>query len=223
MIVLGGGNTAMDCCRTARRLGGEDVKVIVRSGFDEMKASPWEKEDAIGEDIPILNMLVPKEVRHEGGKIQGVLFEKVVAKYDDKGRRSLVPSGEPDEFYECDDVLVAIGQENAFPWIEKDAGIEFDKWGLPQLNEKTFASTHPKVFFGGDAAFGPKNIIWAAAHGHEAATSIHKMLIGENPRSARAPGVNVASQKMGIHEWSYDNAPPSTIASRSRIVPSRKR
>ena len=215
MIVLGGGNTAMDCCRTARRLGGDDVKVIVRSGFDEMKASPWEKEDAIGEDIPILNMLVPKEVRHEGGKIQGVLFEKVVAKYDDKGRRSLVPSGEPDEFHECDDVLVAIGQENAFPWIEKDAGIEFDKWGLPQLNEKTFASTHPKVFFGGDAAFGPKNIIWAAAHGHDAAISIHKVLIGENPEERPAPGVNIASQKMGIHEWSYDNAP--TIDHRLKV------
>ncbi len=139
MIVLGGGNTAMDCCRTARRLGGDDVKVIVRSGFDEMKASPWEKEDAMGEDIPILNMLVPKEVKHEGGKIKGVLFEKVKAEYDDKGRRSLKPSGEPDEFHECDDVLVAIGQENAFPWIEKDAGIEFDKWGLPKLNEATLA------------------------------------------------------------------------------------
>src|SRR6202043_1451958 len=132
VIVLGGGNTAMDCCRTARRLGGDDVKVIVRSGFDEMKASPWEKEDAMGEDIPILNMLVPKEVKHEGGKIKGVLFEKVKAEYDDKGRRSLKPSGEPDEFHECDDVLIAIGQENAFPWIEKDAGIEFDKWGLPK-------------------------------------------------------------------------------------------
>ena len=118
VIVLGGGNTAMDCCRTARRLGGEDVKVIVRSGFEEMKASPWEKEDAMGEDIPILNMLVPKEVTHNDGKITGVLFEKVKAEYDAKGRRSLIPSGEPDQHFECDDVLVAIGQENAFPWIE---------------------------------------------------------------------------------------------------------
>ena len=135
VIVLGGGNTAMDCCRTARRLGGEDVKVIVRSGFEEMKASPWEKEDAMGEDIPILNMLVPKEVTHNNGKITGVLFEKVKAEYDAKGRRSLIPSGEPDQHFECDDVLVAIGQENAFPWIEADAGVEFDKWGLPKLNE----------------------------------------------------------------------------------------
>src|SRR3954466_13196821 len=208
VIVLGGGNTAMDCCRTARRLGGEDVKVIVRSGFDEMKASPWEKEDAMGEDIPILNMLVPKEVKHEGGKIKGVLFEKVKAEYDDKGRRSLKPSGQPDEFHEGEAVLVAIGQENAFPWIEADAGIEFDKWGMPKLNEATLQSTQPKVFFGGDAAFGPKNIIWAAAHGHDAAISIHKMLIGENVEERPAPGMNIVSQKMGIHEWSYDNAPP---------------
>jgi formate dehydrogenase (NADP+) beta subunit len=205
VIVLGGGNTAMDCCRTARRLGGEDVKVIVRSGFEEMKASPWEKEDAMHEDIPIINFLVPKEVKHENGKIKGVLFEKVKAEYDAKGRRNLVPTGEPDPFYECDDVLVAIGQENAFPWIEKDAGVEFDKWGMPVVDEKTFASTHPKVFFGGDAAFGPKNIIWAAAHGHEAAISIHALCSGGAVGLRPAPGVNIVSQKMGIHEWSYDN------------------
>jgi formate dehydrogenase beta subunit len=205
VIVLGGGNTAMDCCRTARRLGGEDVKVIVRSGFEEMKASPWEKEDAMHEDIPIINFLVPKEVKHENGKIKGVLFEKVKAEYDAKGRRNLVPTGEPDPFYECDDVLVAIGQENAFPWIEKDAGVEFDKWGMPVVDEKTFGSTHPKVFFGGDAAFGPKNIIWAAAHGHEAAISIHALCTGGAVGLRPAPGVNIVSQKMGIHEWSYDN------------------
>jgi NADPH-dependent glutamate synthase beta subunit-like oxidoreductase len=215
VIVLGGGNTAMDCCRTARRLGGEDVKVIVRSGFEEMKASPWEKEDAMGEDIPILNFLVPKEVTHEGGKITGVLFEKVRAEYDAKGRRSLVPSGEPDQHFECDDVLVAIGQENAFPWIEKDAGIEFDRWGLPKLDETTFQSTQPKVFFGGDAAFGPKNIIWAAAHGHDAAISIHKLLTGETLDERPAPGMNIVSQKMGIHEWSYDNDP--TIDHRFKV------
>ncbi len=207
VIVLGGGNTAMDCCRTARRLGGEDVKVIVRSGFEEMKASPWEKEDAIGEDIPILNFLVPKAVTHENGKITGVTFEKVKAEYDAKGRRNLVPTGEPDPHYPCDDVLVAIGQENSFPWIEADSGIEFDRWGLPKLSETTFASSHPQVFFGGDAAFGPKNIIWAAAHGHDAAISIHKTLQGEDASERPAPGMNIVSQKMGIHEWSYDNAP----------------
>src|ERR1700744_978334 len=117
VIVLGGGNTAMDCCRSSRRLGGEDVKVVVRSGFEEMKASPWEKEDAIHEDIPIFNYLVPKEFIHDNGKLTGVSFEKVKAVRDEKGRRNLVPTGEPDETFECDDVLVAVGQENAFPWI----------------------------------------------------------------------------------------------------------
>jgi NADPH-dependent glutamate synthase beta subunit-like oxidoreductase/ferredoxin len=205
VIVLGGGNTAMDCCRTSRRLGGEDVKVIVRSGFDEMKASPWEKEDAMHEDIPILNFLVPKAFTHDAGQLTGVVFEKVAASYDDKGRRQLNPTGEPDVHIECDDVLVAVGQENAFPWIERDIGIEFDKWDMPVVNEATMGSTHPKVFFGGDSAFGPKNIIWAVAHGHEAAVSIHKLLQGEDPADRPAPGVTLVSQKMGIHEWSYDN------------------
>jgi formate dehydrogenase beta subunit len=205
VIVLGGGNTAMDCCRTSRRLGGEDVKVIVRSGFDEMKASPWEKEDAMHEDIPILNFLVPKEFTHVSGKLTGVIFEKVAASYDDTGRRSLSPTGEPDQHIACDDVLVAVGQENAFPWIERDIGLEFDKWDMPVINPITMGSTHPKIFFGGDSAFGPKNIIWAVAHGHEAAVSIHKLLIGEDPADRPAPGVTLASQKMGIHEWSYDN------------------
>jgi len=205
VIVLGGGNTAMDCCRTSRRLGGEDVKVIVRSGFEEMKASPWEKEDAMHEGIPILNYLVPKEFVVRDGRLSGMVFEKVKAVYDEKGRRSLVPTGEPDQFFECDDVLVAVGQENAFPWIERDAGIKFDKWGLPVLNASTFQSSLPHVFFGGDAAFGPKNIIWAVAHGHDAAVSIDKFLNGENIEERPAPGVTLVSQKMGIHEWSYDN------------------
>jgi len=206
VIVLGGGNTAMDCCRTARRLGGDDVKVIVRSGFEEMKASPWEKEDAISEDIPILNFLVPKSFVHEGGRLVGMTFEKVQAEYDANGRRKLVPTGEPDPFFECDDVLVAVGQENSFPWVERDIGIEFDdRWGMPKVDEATMRSTHPKVFFGGDAAFGPKNIIWAVAHGHDAAVSIHTALEGGDPALRPAPAVDVVSQKMGIHEWSYDN------------------
>ena len=129
VIVLGGGNTAMDCCRTSRRLGGNDVKVIVRSGFEEMKASPWEKEDAMHEGIPILNYLVPKEFTHDAGKLTGVLFEKVAAHFDDEGRRRLEPTGEPDVHFECDDVLIAIGQENAFPWIERDLGLAFDRRG----------------------------------------------------------------------------------------------
>jgi formate dehydrogenase beta subunit len=205
VIVLGGGNTAMDCCRSARRLGGEDVKVIVRSGYEEMKASPWEKEDAVHEGIPILNYLVPKSFKVENGRLCGMYFEKVKAEYDAKGRRNLVPTGEPDQFYECDDVLCAIGQENAFPWIERDAGIEFDKWNMPVVDKVTMQSTNPKVFFGGDAAFGPKNIIWAVAHGHDAAVSIDKMLTGEDLHERPGPGVNLVSQKMGIHEWSYDN------------------
>src|SRR6201995_282759 len=205
VVVLGGGNTAMDCCRTSRRLGGEDVKVSVRSGFEEMKASPWEKEDAMHEDIPILNFLVPKEFTHDAGKLTGVVFEKVKAEYDAKGRRNLVPSGEPDQHVPCDDVLVAIGQENSFPWIERDIGIAFDKWDMPMVDPRTMASTNPKVFFGGDAAFGPKNIIWAVAHAHEAAVSIDKMLSGEDVNDRPLPAVEVVSQKMGIHEWSYDN------------------
>jgi len=205
VIVLGGGNTAMDCCRTSKRLGGEDVKVIVRSGFEEMKASPWEKEDAQHEGIPILNYLVPKTFIIKSGKLAGMTFEKVKAVYDDKGRRNLVPTGEPDQSFECDDVLVAVGQENAFPWIERDSGIAFDKWGLPTLDKVTFQSSVPNVFFGGDSAFGPKNIIWAVAHGHDAAVSIDKLLNKEDIRERPAPGVTLVSQKMGIHEWSYDN------------------
>ena len=206
VIVLGGGNTAMDCCRSARRLGGDDVQVVVRSGFEEMKASPWEKEDAQHEGIPIHNYLVPKEFTHENGKLTGITFEKVKAEFDAKGWRKLVSAGEPDQHFPCDDVLVAVGQENAFPWIERDCGIEFGDWDMPKVDAVTFRSTHPKVFFGGDAAFGPKNIIWAVAHGHEAAVSIDKMLNGEDIADRPLPAVEVVSQKMGIHEWSYDNA-----------------
>ncbi|HEV3178226.1 MAG TPA: FAD-dependent oxidoreductase [Stellaceae bacterium] len=205
VIVLGGGNTAMDCCRTSRRLGADDVKVIVRSGFEEMKASPWEKEDATHEGIPILNYLVPKEFTHRDGRLTGVTFEKVTAKFDEKGRRSLVPSGEPDQHFECDDVLLAIGQENSFPWIERDVGLEFDRWGMPKVDTVTMQSSIPTVFFGGDAAFGPKNIIWAVAHGQQAAISIDKLLHGEDVRDRPPPMVTLASQKMGIHEWSYNN------------------
>jgi formate dehydrogenase beta subunit len=205
VIVLGGGNTAMDCCRSSRRLGGESVTVVVRSGFEEMKASPWEKEDAMHEDIPILNFLVPKEFVHDHGKLTGVLFEKVKAAFDDKGRRDLVPTGEPDELIPCDDVLVAVGQENSFPWIERDIGIEFGKWDMPKVDTTTFNSTNPRVFFGGDAAFGPKNIIWAVAHGHEAALSIDTYCSGGDIHHRPQPMVDIVSQKMGIHEWSYDN------------------
>ena len=205
VLVLGGGNTAMDCCRTARRLGGQEVKVLVRSPFAEMKASPWEKEDAIHEDIPIIDNHVPKSFVVENGKLKGMTFEKVHAVYED-GKRKLVPTGEPDVFYEADDVLLAIGQENSFPWIERDLGIEFNKWGLPVVDEKSFVSTNEKVFFGGDAAFGPKNIITAVAQGHQAAISIHLYCEGLNIQTDRpSPFVNLRNMKMGIHEWSYDN------------------
>ncbi|HEV2571436.1 MAG TPA: FAD-dependent oxidoreductase [Beijerinckiaceae bacterium] len=206
VIVLGGGNTAMDCCRSSRRLGGEDVKVVVRSGFEEMKASPWEKEDAMHEGIPIMNYLVPKAFNHAGGRLTGVVFEKVKAVRDAKGRRDLVATGEPDVVIECDDVLMAVGQENAFPWIEKDIGIAFDHWGMPVVDPVTYQSTVKGLFFGGDAAFGPKNIITAVAHGHEAAVSIDKMLHDEDIEQRPSPLTNLVSQKMGIHEWSYDNA-----------------
>lgn len=205
VIVLGGGNTAMDCCRSARRLGGAEVKVTVRSGFEEMKASPWEKTDAMHEDIPIINFLVPKEFTHADGRLTGVVFEKVKAEYDEKGRRKLVYAGEPDILIECDDVLVAVGQENSFPWIERDIGLEFDRWDMPVVDEITFRSTHPKVFFGGDSAFGPKNIIWAVAHGHQAAISIDLACRGEALDRRPPPKTWLSSQKMGIHEWSYDN------------------
>jgi len=207
VIVLGGGNTAMDCCRSAKRLGGEDVKVIVRSPFEEMKASPWEKEDAAHENIPILDCLVPIAFLHDGsGKLTGMSFDKVRAERDANGKRSLVSTGEAPQVFECDEVLVAVGQENAFPWIERDAGIAFDERGMPALDAITLQSSRPDVFFGGDAALGPKNIIWAVAQGHAAAISIDKFLHDEDVRVRPPPGVTLVSQKMGIHEWTYDNA-----------------
>ena len=206
VLVLGGGNTAMDCCRTSRRLGGEDVRVVVRSPFADMKASPWEKEDAMHEGIPIYDNHVPKEFVIEDGEMKGMVFEKVEAQYDEDGKRSLVPTGEEPVFMEADDVLMAIGQENAFPWIERDLGIEFDKWDMPVVNESTFQSTNAKVFFGGDAAFGPENVITAVAHGHQAAISIDLFCRGEDTSQRPPPMTNLVSQKMGVHEWSYDNA-----------------
>ena len=207
VIVLGGGNTAMDCCRTSRRLGGDEVNVIVRSPYADMKASPWEKEDAIHEGIPIVDNHVPKEFVLKGGKLVGMTFDKVEAIYHDDGRRELVPTGDEPAFYPCDDVLIAIGQENSFPWIEPGVGINFSSRGLPILEPDTLQSTLPKVFFGGDAAFGPENIITAVAHGHTAAVSIDLFCQDKDLSVRPAPYVNLISQKMGIHEWSYDSAP----------------
>ena len=205
VIVLGGGNTAMDCCRTSKRIGGESVSVVVRSGFDEMKASPWEIEDAMNEDIPILNFHVPKRYIIENGKLVAMEFEKVRKEIDENGRRKLVPTGEDPAIVPCDDVLCAIGQENSFPWIERDLGIEFDQWEVPVLNKSTFQSSHEKVFFGGDAALGPDNIITAVAHGHDAAVSIHMQCEKLDFNKRPDPLTNLSSQKMGIHQWSYKN------------------
>ena len=205
VVVLGGGNTAMDCCRTAKRLGGEDVKVIVRSPFDEMKASPWEIEDAQNEDIEILNNHVPERFLVENGKLTGIVFQKVKPEYDETGRRKLVPTGDDPVVVDCDDVLCAIGQENHFPWIERDIGLEFDEWDMPVVDRTTFQSTNPRVFFGGDAAFGPENIIWAVAHGHQAAISIDQFCQSKDVNERPAPDVTLISQKMGMHEWSYHN------------------
>ena len=205
VIVLGGGNTAMDCCRTSLRLGAEDVKVTVRSPFDQMKASEWEIEDAMGEGIPVYDNHVPKKFIVREDKLVGMEFEKVEAVFDENGKRSLVPTGEDPVIFECDDVLVAIGQDNAFEWIERDCGIEFGEWDMPIVDRVTFQSTNPKVFFGGDAAWGPENIIWAAAHGHQAAISIDKFCNNEDLYERPEPQTTLVSQKMGVHEWSYDN------------------
>lgn len=206
VIVLGGGNTAMDCCRTSLRLGAQDVKVIVRSPRAEMKASAWEIEDAEREGIPMMENHVPLEFVVEDGRLKGMKFDRVLAEYDSNGKRTLVSLGEPPVFVECDDVCIAIGQDNAFPWIERDLGLEFGKWDMPVVDPVTFQSTNKKVFFGGDAAFGPENVITAVAQGHQAAVSINLLLSGKDVSERPAPHTNLVSQKMGIHEWSYDNS-----------------
>ncbi len=207
VVVLGGGNTAMDCCRTARRLGGEEVTITVRSSYEAMKASPWEKEDAQREGIPFLPDHTPLEFVIEEGRLVGMRFDRVESVYDENGKRSLVSTGEEPVFVAADDVLVAVGQEVAFPWIEDDCGIEFDRWNQPVVDKATFQSTNERVFFGGDAAFGPENVITAVAHGHQAAVSIDLFLTGRDMLADRpAPGTHLFSTKMGIHEWSYDSA-----------------
>ena len=206
VIVMGGGNTAMDCCRTSLRLGAESVTVVVRSAFEVMKASEWEKEDAMREGIPIINNRPPKEFVHENGKLKGVIFECVTPIKGADGRLTYEPSGEEDVFMEADHILMAIGQDNHCPWIERDIGLEFDKWDCPVLDEVTFQSTNEKVFFGGDSAFGPENIIWASAHAHQAAISIHLFCQGKDLKLDRPPeGLNLLSTKMGVHEWAYDS------------------
>ena len=205
VLVLGGGNTAMDCCRTARRLGGEEVRVVVRSPKAEMKASPWEIEEAVHEDVPIVDNHVPLEFVIEGGRLAGMRFDRVRPVHDAAGKRRLVSTGEPPVFMPCDEVLLAVGQLNAFPWIEPDAGIAFDDQGLPVLDPRTLQSSLPQVFFGGDAAFGPRNIITAVAHGHQAAISIDLFCQGKSLLDRPAPQVTLAGQQMGVHDWLYHN------------------
>jgi formate dehydrogenase beta subunit len=203
VLIIGVGNTAMDCCRSSRRLGGKDIKVMARRPRGYFKASPWELEDAEEEQVEIVINHAPKSFVLENGKLKGMMFEKLEWFKDDKGEMKSKVIEEV--FLPADDVILAIGQEGAFPWIEKDIGIEFDKWNNPVVDKATFQSTRPGVFFGGDAAWGPENIIWAVAHGHGAAISIHNACTGV-PLTERPPqGMNLISQKMGIHEWSYSN------------------
>lgn len=208
VLVLGGGNTAMDCCRTAKRIGGKDVKIVVRSPKVDMKASTWEIEDAEHEGIPMYENHTPKAFVCEKGKLVGMMFELVKAEYAEDGSRSLVPSGEPDVFLACDDVLMALGQMNAFPWIERDLGIEFNDWDMPEVDKTTFQTSLAHVFVGGDAAWGPENVITAVAHGHQAAISIDKHCHERNTADRPAPGTTLISQKMGFHDWLY-SAPVS--------------
>jgi formate dehydrogenase beta subunit len=205
VLVLGGGNTAMDCCRTARRLGGEDVKVIVRSPRADMKASEWEIEDALHEDIPIHDNLTPLEFIIENGRLTGMRFEKVKPEFDENGKRRLVPTGEAPVTFACDEVLLAIGQQNAFPFIGPDCNIAFNDRGLPVLDPVTLQSSVVHVFFGGDAAFGPGNIIIAVAHGHQAAISIDLLCRGKDLHNRPDPEVSLADQKLGFHDWLYDS------------------
>jgi formate dehydrogenase beta subunit len=179
------------------------VRVVVRSPKAEMKASPWEIEDAEHEDIPMYENHNPKAFVTENGRLTGMIFELVEPEYDDNGRRTLVPTGE-EVFMACDDVLMALGQLNAFPWIERDLGIEFNDWDMPEVDKVTFQTSLPNVFVGGDAAWGPENVITAVAHGHQAAISIHKHCHGEATTERPAPDINLVSQKMGFHDWLYD-------------------
>ncbi len=204
VLIIGVGNTAMDCCRTSLRLGAKDVKVMARKPRGFFKASAWELEDAEEENVEIIVNHSPKEFVYDNGKLVGMSFDVMEYNVDEDGRidrgtavdEILIP---------CDDVVLAIGQDNAFPWIERDLGIEFNDWDCPVVDEQTMMCSREGVFFGGDSAFGPKNIIWAVEHGHQAAISMHKYCEGEDLRERLPNGMNLISQKMGMHEWSYSN------------------
>ena len=215
VLIIGVGNTAMDCCRTSLRLGAKDVKVMARKPRQFFKASDWELEDAEAEQVEIVVNHSPKEFVIDNGRLVGMKFDIMEYDLDEKGR-IVEQRTVGEEFFPCDDVVLAIGQDNAFPWVERDLGIEFDKWEVPVVDEQTYESTLPGLFFGGDAAFGPKNIIWAVEHGHQAAISIHKYCHGEALTDRLPDGMNLVSTKMGIHEWSYSN---DFDGSERRIVP----
>ncbi|MEO1116718.1 MAG: FAD-dependent oxidoreductase [Pseudomonadota bacterium] len=215
VLIIGVGNTAMDCCRTALRLGAENVKVMARKPRQFFKASDWELEDAEEENVDIVVNHSPKAFVVEDGVLKGMDFEVMTYELDDKGR--IVESAVTGEtMISCDDVILAIGQENAFEWIERDIGFEFNEWDCPVVDEETMMATREGVFFGGDAAFGPKNIIWGVAHGHAAAISIHRYLSGQDITDRPPKHVNLSAQKMGIHEWSYSN---QYDASERRLMP----
>jgi formate dehydrogenase beta subunit len=204
VLIIGVGNTAMDCCRTSLRLGATDVKVMARKPRSFFKASEWELEDAEEENVEIVINHSPRAFVVEDGKLAGMLFDRMEYDIDARGRIA-AERVVGEAFFPCDDVILAIGQENAFPWIENDLGIEFDKWHVPKVDPVSFQSTRSNVFFGGDAAFGPKNIIWAVEHGHQAAVSIHKFCNGLPVTERPPPLLNLSSRKMGIHEWAYKN------------------
>ncbi len=204
VLIIGVGNTAMDCCRTSLRLGAKEVKVMARKPRGYFKASTWELDDAEEENVEIIVNHAPKKFVIENSKLVGMLFDKMEYKIDDKGQ---IDRGKAvgEVMIPCDDVILAIGQDNAFPWIERDIGIEFNEWDCPVVEEKTMMSSREGVFFGGDSAFGPKNIIWAVAHGHEAAISIHRCCNSQDVNERLPRGLNLATQKMGMHEWSFSN------------------
>jgi len=211
-LVIGGGNTAMDCCRTARRLGGKHVKIIIRGARDAMKASPWEIEDAVREDIPILEHLSPVEFVLEGDRLKGINFQQLQGNKTDSET----------VFIPCDEVLLAVGQQNAFPWIEEDIGLTFNEKGMPQVDETTFQSDIAHVFFGGDAAFGPKNVITAVAHGHQAALSIDMFCNGKDLTKRPQPFTTRAGQKMGLRDWIYHSQVSDDIRQNVPMVPTVK-
>ncbi len=215
VLIIGVGNTAMDCCRTSLRLGAVDVKVMARKPREFFKASEWELEDAEEENVEIIVNHSPKEFVYDNGKLAGMKFDIMEYNIDADGRIDRgTPTGEV--VIPCDDVVLAIGQDNAFPWIERDIGIEFNKWDCPVVDEQTMMCSRDGIFFGGDSAFGPKNIIWAVEHGHQAAISVHKFCQGEDLRDRLPVGLNLLSQKMGMHEWSFSN---NYDASARRLMP----